>query len=155
MHHDKETPPAEPEAGAKTEKRVKDQRVILKGVQVTEGKKTVTISGDDPESLDRLESVMTPEMHKRLVENGSIEGNWQPKGTPAEPMQGSPLDKKSQGASARSGDGGEVLRQLEAENKALKAQISKAANEGDKYVKEYETRIKELEKENAALKKHK
>lgn len=44
--------------------------------------------------LDALEELMTPEQCEYLKEAGAIEGDWSPRGTPAAPMQGSPLHKE-------------------------------------------------------------
>jgi hypothetical protein len=44
--------------------------------------------------LDALEELMTPEQCEYLKEVGAIEGDWSPRGTPAAPMQGSPLHKE-------------------------------------------------------------
>jgi hypothetical protein len=75
----------------------RDNRKILQGVQIMQGSTLTTFAGDDVETLDALEKVMTAEQCERLKEQGALEGDWSPAGEPAAPMVNSRAAKEARG----------------------------------------------------------
>jgi hypothetical protein len=116
----------------KAERRPRDNRRIVQGVQFPAGAGIETISGDRPEDLDRLEARMTPEQCEYLKQQGAIEGDWSPAGKPTPPMVGSRAELATRAVKlGPSPDHAEVER-LRAENQQLKAQQGLAADKAKK-----------------------
>jgi hypothetical protein len=126
----------EPKATARKaddgDRRPRDNRKVLRGVQIPAGGNSTemrTYHGETEEDLDALEEALTPEQAERLKESGDIEGDWKAKGKAAPPMRGSKVMRDAENQS-RTQDGDlAALNDARTENEKLKAQVAKLERE--------------------------
>jgi hypothetical protein len=112
------------------DRRPRDNRQVLHGVQIPQQDGTVrTYAGETEEDMDALEEALTPEQAERLVESGSLAGDWKGRGKPAPPMRGSKAMRDAENQS-RTQDGDlAALNDARTENEKLKAQLAKLERE--------------------------
>jgi hypothetical protein len=118
------------DAAEAKDRRPRDNRQVLHGVQIPQQDGTVrTYAGETEEDMDALEEALTPEQAERLVESGSLAGDWKGRGKPAPPMRGSKAMRDAENQS-RTQDGDlAALNDARTENEKLKAQLAKLERE--------------------------
>jgi hypothetical protein len=117
---------------ADDDRRPRDNRKVLRGVQIPAGGNSTemrTFHGETEEDLDALEAALTPEQAERLKESGDIEGDWKAKGKPAPPMRGSKAMRDAENQSRTQEGDLAALNDARTENEKLKAQLAKLERE--------------------------
>jgi hypothetical protein len=120
------------DAAEPKDRRPRDNRKVLRGVQIPAGGNSTemrTYHGETEEDLDALEESLTPEQAERLKESGDIEGDWKAKGKPAPPMRGSKAMRDAENQSRTQEGDLAALNDARTENEKLKAQLAKLERE--------------------------